>query len=155
MNEMNRRVFRPLLFIVGGFGIIAIFFLGTLFLLDYMDTKDPGSRDRLRAEHAKSIMAALEKYRGARGAYPLFPPQYDVALADLKTALVEGGYLRSIPADPLSPDKPYRYISYDGTVYGLLFRLELAHQNIPAGQCLIGVGTAASGWWKQPPNCPF
>ncbi|MHB8270350.1 hypothetical protein [Bradyrhizobium sp.] len=155
-KKMNRGVLRLLLFAVGGFAVVAIFFFGTLFFLDYWDTKDPASRDRLRAEHAKSIMSALEKFHGARGAYPVFPAPYDVAVASLRKNLVEGGYIRSIPADPLWPDKPYHYVSVDGKTYGLLFRLELAQGNIPAdGQCLIGVGTAATGWWGQPPNCPF
>ena len=90
---------------------------------------------------------ALESYRKARGAYPLLP---DNPVDDLKKDLVDGGFLRSIPADPLGgPPKgqQYRYVS-DGKLYGLLFKIETASGKIPAGgACLTGVGTKGSGIW--------
>jgi hypothetical protein len=153
----NGRILRRLFFIIGGIGVVAVSFFATLFVLDYKESvpTDPNGRDLLRAEHARSIEAALEKYRSARKTYPVFPSA-DVLLSDLKKALVDGGYLNTIPADPLWRDKPYRYVSYNGSSYGLLFHVELAKANIPkGGQCLIEVGASATGWWGQPPTCPF
>jgi hypothetical protein len=39
---------------------------------------------------------------------------------------------------------------------GVQVGLESAGGKIPAGgACLTGVGTAGTGWWGQPPDCPF
>jgi hypothetical protein len=74
----------------------------------------------------------------------------------LRSALVDGGYLSAIPIDPLwtSTEKQYRYVS-SGKTYGLLLYLELAHEKLPAGACVTGVGTAGTGWWGGQPDCPF
>ena len=81
-------------------------------------------------------MAALEKYRNAKGAYPLFPNN---RITDLKPTLVDGGFLAGIPRDP--PDaQPMRYISIAGTSYGILSTKNRQ-------PCLIEVGTTNSGWW--------
>jgi hypothetical protein len=73
--------------------------------------------------------------------------------------LVDGGYLKAIPQDPdlnAVGTQQYRYVSGDGKTYGLLFHLQFPTGNIPAGgNCLTGVGTAKTGWWGQPPECPF
>lgn len=151
----SRPLIRWLLWTVGGMAVVVSFFFGTLFVLDNIEYKSLKTGDDLRAEHARLIMTALEKYRSARGTYPVFPPPHDVPAADLKNELVKAGYLRRIPEDPLWPENP-RYVSYNGKIYGLLFRLEVAKGNIPAtGQCLTGVGTSGNIWWGPPPNCPF
>jgi len=143
------------LFVIGGIAVCASSFFVTLFVLNYYDNNRP--RDSIRVEHAKVLKTALEKYRSARGKYPA--PFLDNVIFDLKGELVDGGFLASMPQDPFwetSTGNQYRYVSADGTTYGLLFHLESADGKIPAGgKCLTGVGTAGTGWWGQPPDCPF
>jgi hypothetical protein len=144
---------RVVAWMIGGAAIVAVFFFGTLFVLD---SQTPETPDSIRVAHARSLKAALEKYRSAQGVYP--SPFLDNPLTDLKRALVDGGYLRAIPRDPdlSAVDKQYRYVSRDGKTYGLLFHVQFPIGKIPAGgNCLTGVGTANTGWWGQPPDCPF
>jgi hypothetical protein len=150
MKDKNpSSIARVLVRIIGGIAIVAISFFGTLFTLDYLDP------DSVRATHAKSVKAALEKYRSAKGAYPF--PFPDNPLTDLKKVLVDGGYLVAIPDDPVfgAKDKDrYRYVSNSGKNYGLLFHLSTG--KTPSGStCLTGVGTAGYGFWGQQPECPF
>jgi hypothetical protein len=102
-----------------------------------LDTgRPPPSPDQLRAGTAKSLMAALEKYRSAKGTYPLFANN---RIADLKPALVDGGFLNEIPPD-LTDAQPMRYISNTGTSYGILSTKNRQ-------PCLIEVGINNTGWW--------
>jgi hypothetical protein len=94
------------------------------------------SPDQLRAGTAKQLMAALEKYRSAKGAYPLFSNN---RITDLKPALVDGGFLSEIPRD-LSDAQPMRYISNTGKSYGILSTKNRQ-------PCLIEVGITNTGWW--------
>jgi hypothetical protein len=154
-NARNGRLVRPLLLGAGGLAVVAFFFFGTLFALDYFapDTNDPKGRDRVRGEHAKLIQNALERYRSARGAFPTFTTP-DSPVDDLRRDLVDGGYLQTVPNDPLrATGRQYRYVS-DGKVYGLLFDTELAHgKNPTGGRCLVG--TSGRGFWGDPPPCSF
>lgn len=144
---------RPLLMAGGGLVIVVFFFVGTLFAIDHYAPDFNGSsiRNRLRGKHAELLMNALEGYRKARGAYPVFP---DNEVDDLKRSLVEGGYLATIPAEPLRQTlgKQYRYAAPDGTVYGLLLNVE---SSVPTklNPCLMG--TRGRGFWGDPPACPF
>jgi len=136
-----------LLLIVVGSAIVTASFLGTLYILDSMDFR---SLDAVRIEDAKSLKAAIEQYRAAHGKYPA--PFLDNDIADLKSALVDGGFIAKLPVDPYwkkSKINKYRYRS-DGNSYGLLFYLEL-------GPCLTGVGPAASGSWdgRKIISCAF
>jgi Type II secretion system (T2SS), protein G len=137
---------RLLFWVIGGPAIVAISFFGTLYVLDYQNGK---SRNLQRAEHAGLLKNALEQYRASRGIYPSFANN---PVSDLKPALVNGGYLRSIPSDPLWPDKPYRYTSgaNDGKSYGLLFPIEESDQPT----CVTGL-MINPGWWSGPKKCPF
>jgi hypothetical protein len=102
-----------------------------------MDTgRPPPSPDQIRAGTAKLLMAALEKYRTAKGAYPRF---INNPITDLKPALVEGGFLSDIPRD-LTDAQPMRYISNTGTSYGILSTKNRQ-------PCLIEVGISNTGWW--------
>jgi hypothetical protein len=102
-----------------------------------LDTGRPmASPDQTRAGTAKLLMAALEKYRGAKGAYPLLGNN---PLADLKPTLVDGGFLTQIPPD-LTDAQPMRYISTTGTSYGILSTKNRQ-------PCLIEVGIKDTGWW--------
>lgn len=146
------RLARLLLKIAGGMTVVATFFFGTLFILNNADSR---ARDSLRAEHARSLKAALEQYRDTHGTYPA--TFFDNPVTDLRAALVGGGYLSAIPVDPLwaGTEKQYKYVSA-GKSYGLLLHLELANGKISArGTCLTGVGTADTGWWGGQPDCPF
>jgi hypothetical protein len=102
-----------------------------------LDTgRPPPSPDQIRAGTAKLVMAALEKYRTAKGAYPRLTNN---PLTDLKPALVEGGFLSDIPRD-LTDAQPMRYISNNGTSYGILSTKNRQ-------PCLIEVGISNTGWW--------
>jgi hypothetical protein len=102
-----------------------------------LDTgRPPPSPDQLRAGTAKLVMAALEKYRTAKGAYPRLTNN---PLTDLRPALVDGGFLSDIPRD-LTDAQPMRYISNTGTSYGILSTKNRQ-------PCLIEVGISNTGWW--------
>jgi hypothetical protein len=113
----------------------------------------PARLDKVRAEDAKSLKAALARYHAARGNYPLFA---ESPVGALKSSLVAGGYLAAIPDDPLRlfTGAHYLYVS-NGTFYGILFKLQTASEAIPAGVCIIGANTDGTGIWGQPPECPF
>jgi hypothetical protein len=145
---------RNLAKVFGALAIICGSFFVTLFALDYLDYP-PRGPDSIRATQIKSVKAALEQYRLARGAYPALS---NVPLNDLSKDLVGGGYLASIPEDPVFGTQAkgrYYYIS-TGKIYGVLVTLQSASGKIPAGgACIAGVGAAGTGWWGQPPDCPF
>lgn len=121
-----------------------------------LDDGSAAIRDEQRASDAKLLRDALERYRTANGKFP--SPYGDNSILDLKVALVNGGFLKSIPTDPSwnGTAKEYRYVSSDGVKYGILFNIEKAQGDILAGgSCLMGVGTQGTGWWGEPPRCPF
>lgn len=125
---------------------MAASFFGTLFLLNSMDSK---TRDAQRKEDVRILKSALGQYRAARGVFPA--PFPDNSADDLKAALVDGGYLKSIPHDPLPP-RSYRYTTAgvtDGQRYGMKISTE------QEGQCITGVGFEGRGWWGPFPSCPF
>jgi hypothetical protein len=102
-----------------------------------LDTGRPtASPDQVRAGTAKLLMTALDKYRSAKGAYPVMSNNL---LVDLKPILVDGGFLTEIPRDPTDA-QPMRYISTTGTSYGILSTKNRQ-------PCLIEVGISNSGWW--------
>lgn len=143
---MGKWLVRGLLYGVGGVGVIAIFFFGTLYILN---SKDIESRNAIRMDHARLLRDALDRYKAARGGFPM--PFPDNPVADLKTVLVGGGFLRAIPEDPLPP-RTYRYTASDWTAgkrYGLMIPLE------ETGTCVTGVGFEGNGWWAPAPTCPF
>jgi hypothetical protein len=146
---------RTILLTLGGMAVVAAFFFGTLFVLDYLEPRGR-ERDAIRADHVRSLKAALERYRASRGNYPFpFPGN---PLTHLKKELVDGGYLPAIPQDPLwgVKDNSYQYVSPGGQNYGVLVHLEAPTGAIAAGgACVTGVNTAGTGWWGQPPPCPF
>jgi hypothetical protein len=129
---------------VAGLAIVAICFFGALFILSYTDQS---ARDALRVEHVQQIKSAVENYHNARRAYP----------TSLK-ALVDGGFLKSIPSDPLwaGTAKNYQYYSDGINNFGVLVVLERVHADVPAGKsCRTGLGTKESAMWGEQPQCPF
>jgi hypothetical protein len=132
---------------IGGIGLLAASFFGTLFLLDSASFQ---SFDAQRTAHAKSLKSAIEKYRSVHGKYPAPFPGNDVA--ELKNELVGGGFISKIPVDPYWKDgriNKYRYRS-DGNSYSLLLHFEL-------GPCQTGVGPITKNTWDghNVLQCPF
>jgi len=143
---MRNRIVRAFLFCLGAVGIVAIFFFGTLYVLNAMDV---GYRNATRMENIKLLKNALDRYLAAHGTYPAQLP--DNSIEDLKPFLVSPGYLSAIPRDPL-PGHTYRYAAgLDATTqrYGLRVYTE------GTGDCVTGVSHKAVGWWSPTPNCPF
>lgn len=137
-----------LVFAIGSLVIVGASFFGTLYFLDSLNFQ---SLDSVRIEHAKSVKAAVEKYRAASGKYPYIYP--DNELADLRTVLVNGGFISALPVDPYWKSgrvNKYRYRSLDGESYGLLLYMEL-------GPCQTGIGSAATSPWdgKNIATCSF
>jgi hypothetical protein len=128
--------------LVGALAIVATFFFGTLFALDFTERR---SRDLVRIETAKSIMNALEKYRASRGAYPILLPALDGNVSELSGPLIGGGYLDAISQPPGVNSS--RYMSPDGKNYGLWIHLERT------GDCIIEVGVSKTGWWGEHRPC--
>jgi hypothetical protein len=145
---------RLLLLVTGALTIIAIFFFGTLFALDFYSPAH--ANNRLRAEHIKLLSDALEKYHQARGVYPTLPSK---PVDDLKTDLVGGGFLGAIPSDPARSSKSIQYLYTGGAnTYGLLVTLEPEPflTGTKAGvTCTAGVHIKGSGAWGEPPLCQF
>lgn len=134
-----------LAWIAGAIAIVVVSFFATLVILDYVGYPAP-SADQVRAGNAKQIMAALEKHRAAKGAYPVLPV-VDSITSELRKPLVDGKFIAAIPADP-PDDEPTHYVSYDGSSFGL----RVIQNKKP---CLIEVRITKSGWWGQPPLCKF
>src|ERR1700690_3888672 len=110
--------------IVGGAGIFVGAFFLTLFALDY-SRPIPTGPDAMRAASAKSLMAALDKYRSTKGSYPVLPAP-DSPVAELAKPLVGGQILAAMPPGLQGS----RYASFDGKSYGMLLPFE-------RGTCLI------------------
>jgi hypothetical protein len=146
---------RALLKVTGGLAIVLISFWGTLWFIGTPEYEN----NQLRISHAKLLAEALEKYRQARGTYPIMQ---DNPVDDLKRELVEGKFLDAIPSDPAqgATGRQYRYAG-GGKAYGLLITLEPepamtgVSKAKPAMTCAAGVNIKGSGAWGNPPTCPF
>ena len=139
--------------IIGGLAIFMIFFWGTLFALDI---NNPAiANNRLRIDQIRQLADAIEKYRQARGTYPVFSGSVD----DLRKDLVDGGFLTSIPNDPdkASTGGQYRYVG-GANFYGLLVKFESEPwllRTKAAYACVVGVRIKGTGAWLDPPPCAF
>ena len=146
---------RPLLKVTGGLAIVLISFWGALYLLGTPEYEN----NQLRATHVRQLADALEKYRLARGMYPILR---DNPVDDLKQELVESKFLEAIPSDPAraATGRQYRYAG-GGKAYGLLITLEPEpfiaglRTTKPAVTCTAGVNIRGTGAWGDPPACPF
>jgi type II secretory pathway pseudopilin PulG len=146
---------RRFLLVLGALAIVVASFLATLLILNYIEFRTPVEmRNATRAEHARLLHAALEKYRAAHKSYPMSADFNEVS--NLQRDLVGGGYLTEIPSDPQSADgKKYRYAS-NGSVYGLLFELEAEPNGTPAaGTCISRAKTDSASFKGFAPDCPF
>ena len=153
---MENNAVRRLLLVLGALGIVVASFFTTLLVLNSMETpRTPVEmRNAIRAEHARLLKVALEKFRTAHKTYPASPDFYDIS--NLQRDLVGGGYLSELPGDPQSADgKKYRYAS-NGNVYGLLFELEAGPDGTPAaGTCISRAKTDTTSFKGFAPDCPF
>ena len=118
---------------VQAFTLVSAAALCVTFVLMVIGLNSPSDADQGSADAAKLLMVALEKYRGAKGAYPLLA---DKPITSLKSTLVDGGFLNEIPPAVA----PMRYVSPDGKIYGIL-----SQRN--GKPCLIEVGARNTGWW--------
>ena len=131
MGSVWLNIIKTLLFIT-----LAALGVSVVFLVIDLAHPPPSAADQIRADTAKQLMAALEKYRSAKGAYPLL---INNPIKDLKPTLVDGGFLKAIPPD-LPDAQPMRYISNTGTSYGILSTKNRK-------PCLIEVGVSNTKWW--------
>ena len=121
---------------VQAFTLVSVAALCVTFVLMVIDLKSQSaSGEQGPAGAAKLLMVALEKYRSAKGAYPLLA---DKPITSLKSTLVDGGFLKEIPL--VTTGEPMRYVSPDGKSYGIL-----SQKN--GKPCLIEVGVRNTGWW--------
>jgi len=114
----------------------------------FADVAASRQRDATRISQARTLQAALERYRASNGAFP--HPFRNNSVEDLSTALVGGRYLDFIPKDP-SSGQSIRYTT-DGAPNGERYGLKVPLENV--GDCLIGVGIEGSGWWGNLRPCP-
>jgi hypothetical protein len=140
MHSIWLRVLQGLILIIAAAICVSL----VLLVID-LRNPEPNTPDERRAHAAKQLMAALEKYRSAKGAYPLLN---DNILADLKPHLVDGGFLNEIPPHNLPGAQPMRYLSKTGTSYGIL-----SAKN--GMQCLVEVGASNTGWWAVKNPCAY
>jgi hypothetical protein len=135
---------------------VLVSFFVTLLVLNIIEgQREPSEiRNAARAEHARQIKAALEKFKAAHKTYPASADFTDAGV--LRRDLVGGGYLSDIPGDPQSADgKKYFYAS-NGDVYGLLFDLEEGPEGTPAaGTCLSRAKGDTTSFKGRAPDCPF
>jgi hypothetical protein len=145
---------RRLLLILGALAIVVVSFFTTLQILNSVEaSRTPAEiRNATRAQHARLLKDALEKYKAAHKTYPQTADFVEVA--NLQKDLVGGGYLAEIPSDPLSGRK-YRYIS-NGTVVAMLFDMEAGPNGTPpAGTCVSRLKADSSSFKNYGPDCPF
>lgn len=138
---------RPWLKVVGGFGIVAVSFFATNYILESRNT--PANRDAQRIADIKKLREAIRSYyRAKNNSFP----------KDLKL-LVDGRFLDSIPVDPLwaGTRKGYQYYTDGSIVFGLQAWFEEQHGNVAAGaSCRTGLGTKeAMMWGPDIAECPF
>ena len=140
MESVGLKIVRTLFFMS-----IAATCVGLVLLLIDLRNPTPSTPDEMRAHTAKLLMAALEKYRSAKGGYPQLD---DNRLTDLKPTLVDGGFLKEIPPHDFPGASPMRYLSKTGTSYGIL-----SAKN--GRQCLVEVGASNTGWWAVRIPCAY
>lgn len=128
---------------VGAVAVLAVYF-------GYVYLSRPGAYEP-RARDAGLLMGLLDDYRTAKGAYPVLPG-VDVPIAELVEALATSGVTFHSRIRFSDLDRDARYVSNSGESYGLLYHVSQFGTPLT---CLVEVGAHRSGWWKQPPPCPW
>jgi hypothetical protein len=139
------------LMMVGGAGIVLLSFFGTLFALDSYSPAHILNQTRIN--NVTLIRGALDRFYRERRAYPALPGN---PIEDLGKDLVQGGYLKQIPAP--TEGFQFQYVSDGVKVYGLLVKLQEENHLLtkrPGGLCVVGIGIKGSGAWGDPPECQF
>jgi hypothetical protein len=126
--------------VIGGIAVVVLSFFATLYFLDYQASRN--SADAIRLSNAKAVMAALEKYRAAKGSYPVIP---DRPMSELAGPLAD--FIAAIPPDP--PGKPTQYASFDGKIYALLMNFDRNER-----PCIVEPKNIKTGLWGAP-SCGF
>jgi len=97
--------------------IVIIAIISTLVIVN-VNSSRVKSRDARRKADLLLLSAALEQYYTENRVFPHQVVQLPATSGAFYSAMVAGGYIQSIPADPLSPASstkpPYYYVS-DGT----------------------------------------
>jgi hypothetical protein len=130
--------------VIGACSIVMFFYYAIVFV-SYFLSRDPAPALALEKY---SLMVALREYQKEQTVYPILP---DSPIGDVKKQLIDGGYL---PPGP-DADNDARYHSLYGTSYGLLFHVNRTPANPRGTPCLIEFDAITTGWWGQPPKCPF
>jgi O-antigen ligase len=138
--------------VLGGVALLAAFAFAILFSSNYFQARRV---DSPLAREARSLMAALEVYRTARGTYPILPVESS-PIIDLKRELAKGGYLGPESAGSSGVDEEARYVTINGKSYGLLFHVDRTDERPSGTLCVVKVGRSYIGWGERPPPaCPF
>ena len=108
-----------------------------------------------RVRDARVLMSLLDDYHTAKGANPALYPvlqKYDVPVAAVTEVLANSSVVFGSRVKFSDPDPAARYVSVDGKSYGL--RYHFKKPGLPA-MCIVEVGARNTGWWGQPPSCPW
>lgn len=136
------------------FGPIIAFLIFALIILLPIPQKYGTPVNRTRIANVKLVKDAIDRFHNDRHVYPkpLGPGPVDALSADL----VQGGYLKEIPA--ATDGFQFIYMSDGRYMYGLLVQLKeegsLMTEKL-GGLCVTGNGIKGSGAWGNPPECKF
>ncbi len=118
--------------------VTIVLLLSTIAVSSYQVTVKK-ARDARRKADIEQVRSALEMYRSVNGSYPNVTGQLDEVLRD---SLVDGGYLPSLPENPIDPTAggvtiPYVYRAtdqHDNKAYGYCISLRLETED-PSDSC--------------------
>ncbi|KYH01708.1 hypothetical protein [Bradyrhizobium sp. DOA1] len=96
-----------------------------------------------------ALMGVLEDYRSQKGTYPVLK-ETDVSVAELVQMLAHSGF--TVRPDRLKLNPQDRYVSVTGESYGLLYNFSRSGQ---LETCIVEMRAVRTGWWGQPPPCPW
>lgn len=90
------------------------------------------SRDSRRKADLESIRSGIEIYKSDCNTYPLTLSTSLVGNGSNSSCLVANTYISSVPADPTTPARAYRYSS-NGTTYEICASLEQGSGSVTCG----------------------
>jgi hypothetical protein len=125
--------------VVATVALVATLMGGVVVWLSYR--RPPQAADPALTQDIDAINAALEKYRAARGTYPVST----VALVDMKNQLSGEGFMGPPSQDFSAADKDALYWSVNGKSYGLRFNIDRTADNPAGTECVVKVGRSYLG----------
>ncbi|HEV7879815.1 O-antigen ligase family protein [Bradyrhizobium sp.] len=144
----NGRWFRPAAStVLVMIAVIAAAVFGLLFYWKHVRAPQP---DTALAQEIRAAGTALEKYRAAQGAYPVF----EGPLVDVKKRLAGHGYFTPEAGGFPTVDSEAVYYSYNGKSYGLLFHIDRNSDNPSGTECVVQVGRSFMRGFLVGPVCP-